>query len=311
MADTTIGGLATAATALAVADLIEVEQGAASKKATLGLVKELCSRKGADVASAGTLVLGDGDYFHITGTTTITDIDFTDTWNGRTAKLVFDSSLLLTYNATTLILPGKADIRTSPGDSCFVTVDAGDNVKVVSYERVDSPQLTNPMNSKVDGNQSPAASATTLLIGSVVDIPNSRVRVKTVFRYSVFLSKTGAGTVAIQFLFKIGTAGTTADATVATFNWGVGTAAIDAGRFDFDITVIGPITSACVTKGEASLVHGLAATGLVTTGIHSRVGATIANFDATVANLKASLSIVLGASYVVTVTHVIADTLNL
>jgi hypothetical protein len=39
--------------------------------------------KGADVASAATLSLGAGGYFHVTGTTTITDIDFAAPANGR------------------------------------------------------------------------------------------------------------------------------------------------------------------------------------------------------------------------------------
>lgn len=91
--------------------------------------------KGADVASAGTLSLGEGGYFHVTGTTTITDIDFATPKDGRWAILVFDGVLTLTHHATTLILPGAANIATAAGDACLVVQDNSDNVKVVWYHR--------------------------------------------------------------------------------------------------------------------------------------------------------------------------------
>lgn len=91
--------------------------------------------KGSDIASAGTISIGEGGYFHVTGTTTITDIDFATAKNGRIAVLVFDGALTLTHNSTTLVLPGGASITTAAGDSCIVAQDNSDNVKVVSYTR--------------------------------------------------------------------------------------------------------------------------------------------------------------------------------
>ena len=93
--------------------------------------------KGSDIASAGTISIGEGGYFHVTGTTTITDIDFATAKNGRWAMLVFDGALTLTHNATTLILPGAANITTAAGDSCLVYQDNSDNVKVTAYQRAD------------------------------------------------------------------------------------------------------------------------------------------------------------------------------
>lgn len=91
--------------------------------------------KGADVASAGAISLGEGGYFHITGTTTITDIDWATAKDGRPAMLVFDGILTLTHNATTLILPGGANIVTAAGDTAIFVQDASDNVKCVGYFR--------------------------------------------------------------------------------------------------------------------------------------------------------------------------------
>jgi len=97
--------------------------------------------KGSDVASAGTITLGEGSYFHITGTTTITNIDFATAKDGRTAILVFDGALTLTHNATTLKLPGGANITTAANDRCCVVQDATDNVYVAWYQKADGTAL--------------------------------------------------------------------------------------------------------------------------------------------------------------------------
>lgn len=91
--------------------------------------------KGSDIASAATISIGEGGHFHVTGTTTITDIDFGTAKNGRAAILEFDGALTLTHNATTLKLPSAANITTAAGDTCLVVQDAGDNVRVAMYQR--------------------------------------------------------------------------------------------------------------------------------------------------------------------------------
>ena len=71
--------------------------------------------KGADRTSAAALVLGtDGNYFDVTGTVTITSISTLPA--GTVIKLQFDGVLLLTHNATTLILSGGANYTTAAGD---------------------------------------------------------------------------------------------------------------------------------------------------------------------------------------------------
>uniref|UniRef100_A0A6H1ZF60 Uncharacterized protein n=1 Tax=viral metagenome TaxID=1070528 RepID=A0A6H1ZF60_9ZZZZ len=87
--------------------------------------------KGADVASAGTLVLGnDGNYFDITGTTGITaisqqDVGAVNVQAGTVVKLHFNGACPITHNATSLPLPGKANITTAAGDELeFICLDA-------------------------------------------------------------------------------------------------------------------------------------------------------------------------------------------
>lgn len=98
--------------------------------------------QGADVASAGTISLGEGGYFNITGTTTITDIDFATDKAGRKAWVKFAGALTLTHNATTLILPTGVNITTAAGDTaCFVS-EGSDAVRCVAYMRASGAALS-------------------------------------------------------------------------------------------------------------------------------------------------------------------------
>ena len=74
--------------------------------------------KGADIASAAALALGDdGYFFDVTGTETITSI--LTKGIGSKVMLQFDGALTLTHNATSLILPGAANITTAAGDTAI------------------------------------------------------------------------------------------------------------------------------------------------------------------------------------------------
>ena len=96
--------------------------------------------KGADVASAAELTLGDdGNAFDVTGTTSITSIATKAV--GTTVVLQFDAALTLTHHATDLILPTGANITTAAGDiAVFYEYAAGD-WRCVSYARADGTAL--------------------------------------------------------------------------------------------------------------------------------------------------------------------------
>lgn len=97
--------------------------------------------QGSDIASAGTISVGEGGFFNVTGTTTITDIDFATDKAGRKVWLKFAGILTLTHHATTLILPTGANIVTAAGDvACFVS-EGSDNVRCVSYTRASGAAL--------------------------------------------------------------------------------------------------------------------------------------------------------------------------
>jgi hypothetical protein len=119
--------------------------------------------QGADVASGGTISLGEGGYFFITGTTTITDIDFGTDKAGRKAWVKFAGALTLTHNASTLILPTGANITTAAGDTaCFIS-EGSDVVRCVAYNRATGAALVSGGSTPWDFSPPLAAAFPTLV----------------------------------------------------------------------------------------------------------------------------------------------------
>ena len=115
-----------------------------SKVVTPSAMKPLGYR-GANITSASTItVTDDGDFFHVTGTVTITDIDLTTDAPGREFTLIFDGALTLTHNATTLILPGGTNITTAAGDSGVFRSEGSDNIRCIAYTKADGTAVVGP-----------------------------------------------------------------------------------------------------------------------------------------------------------------------
>ena len=96
--------------------------------------------KGSDVASASALTLGtDGNYFDVTGTTTVTSIGTLGI--GTVVMLHFDGILILTYHATDLILPTGVNITTAAGDEAMFVEYASGDWRCISYTRADGTAL--------------------------------------------------------------------------------------------------------------------------------------------------------------------------
>lgn len=104
-------------------------------RAIQSIQKQVVS-KGANLASATTVTFGnDGQYFIITGTTTINA--FSNAWDGRQCIVSFSGALQLT-NSAGLVLPGGANITTAAND-CAVFVNESTGVwRCVSYQRAAS-----------------------------------------------------------------------------------------------------------------------------------------------------------------------------
>jgi hypothetical protein len=98
-----------------------------------------------DLASAATTDLGaqTTDNLRITGTTTITS--FGTAANGVTRHLRFAGALTLTHNATSLILPGAANITTAAGDIGTAKSLGGGNWVLTDWQRAATLPFLNSM----------------------------------------------------------------------------------------------------------------------------------------------------------------------
>jgi hypothetical protein len=127
----------------------------------------LTTAKGADVASATTLpLIADGNYFDVTGTTTITA--FASLGVGTWIGLHFDGILTLTHNATDLILPSGANITTAAGDEAIFVEYATGDWRCVSYTRASGEAL-------VSSSASIIGDSKNLIITNNSGTPNSQV----------------------------------------------------------------------------------------------------------------------------------------
>lgn len=101
------------------------------------------STKGTDIASAATTDIGaaTGRFVHITGTTTITSLGTKTA--GVVRFVVFDGALTLTHNATSLILPGAANINTAAGDGAIFISEGAGNWRCIDYIRASGLPVVN------------------------------------------------------------------------------------------------------------------------------------------------------------------------
>jgi hypothetical protein len=154
------------------------------------------------------------------------------------------------------------------------------------------------------------ASTTALLTGSTISVPTGKLRVGTVLRWSIAVSKTAAGTAGNVFAVQLGTAGSTADADVLTFTTPTATGVIDQAIIDIFVTVRGPLSGSGILQGCFTLSHNLAATGFATVPVVV-LHATSGSVDVTVANLIASIACTTAALTVLTFPQIMARAYNL
>lgn len=113
----------------------------ADLKRIQAVVRKYLRTKGADIASAATcdLATATGDYVDITGTTGITA--FGNVSAGMRFLLQFDDAVTITHHATSLILPGGADITTAAGDVLMMESLGSGNWKCLFYSGIYDAEL--------------------------------------------------------------------------------------------------------------------------------------------------------------------------
>jgi len=145
----------------------------------------------------------------------------------------------------------------------------------------------------------------THLKGSLVPIPPQGLQVGTVIRWTVTLTKTAVGTAASVFNIKMGTAGSTSDANIATFTTGLGTAVVDTGKVVIDLT-IRTLGASATAMAHLTFTHNLAATGWLVIPI-AEIDGTMAAFNSTTAGQYLSVTMTPGATIVPTVQQCYAE----
>ena len=178
--------------------------------------------KGADIASATALTLGkDGNFFDVTGTTTITSIGTQGI--GSNIILHFDGALTFTHHATDLILPGGANITTAAGDIAVMYEYASGDWRCVNYTKASgSPVVAGGIGQQtiwVPASAMEAAVTTAAATSNAVEIGTSLFAARTMdfatgaddFCYfGIQMPKSwNAGTLVCQFVWSA--TGTTAN----------------------------------------------------------------------------------------------------
>lgn len=136
---------------------------------TASVILDTCALNLANavtVASATTTDIGNtfSNSVTISGTTTITAFGATP---NAIRFLTFSGILILTHNATTLILPNNGNnITTAAGDTCIAVSDSsGSNWRVFDYQRVNGRALvsTSPLLQHVSSSSAAVATGTTTI----------------------------------------------------------------------------------------------------------------------------------------------------
>lgn len=128
-------------TSVSSADSIPITQAGLDKRVNPQILADANESKASNIASAGTTDIGaaSAPFLHVTGTTTITALGTVQA--GTRRIVVFDGILILTHNATSLILPTGANITTAAGDVAVFVSEGSGNWRCVNYTRADGTAL--------------------------------------------------------------------------------------------------------------------------------------------------------------------------
>jgi hypothetical protein len=190
------------------------------------------------------------------------------------------------------------------------------STQTLTNKTLTSPAIAGtPVLNTVKGNFSAASvaagyAADTYLAGSSIAIPTGGWIAGGRYVCVFDMVKTAAGTAQFTITLRLGNAGTTADASIISFAFAAGTAAVDTGLFEIfcHFRTVGATTTA-VMVGTAYCSHALAATGLISTGASGvgQITTVSSGFDSTTANGVLGLSVNGGASFSGTNTIVEAE----
>lgn len=189
-----------------------------------------------------------------------------------------------------------------------MTLAAGDVLEYV--EGVGFFKVPNPTNAPAPSvslaDQAIGASVTNYITNSDLHVSAGRpLKVGTVLRWHVGLSKTAAATASMTFDLRVGTLGTTGDTSRASLATGTQTGVADVAELEVGVT-IRSISASGIITAAMQFEHNLAATGFAPTNVVV-ANTTSAAFDTTATNLIFGLSLTTGALHAITITRVVAE----
>jgi hypothetical protein len=169
-------------------------------------------------------------------------------------------------------------------------------------------QLVWTGNGLLNPGEHPAATTTVTTVTSAssaiiarIPIPAQGLQIGMTVRCKWAMTKTAAGTAARLTGVKLGTAGTTADATVNSVSR-TPTAAVDGGTEEMTFSVIGPLGASCTSVMVSSLVKGAASAGFSNAALVTSVGqGTPVTFNSAGGQTWLSFFMTTGTSEVVTI----------
>jgi hypothetical protein len=158
--------------------------------------------QGTPIVSAATTSIGSatGDFIDITGTTTITSLGTGSAGDQRVVR--FTGALILTHNATSLILPGNANITTAVNDRATFRSLGGSNWICIHYNRSATIPFSGiTLTGNVTGSGS-GSFATTIANNSVTNarlatMPANSIKGNNTGSVGAALDLTGAQTTAL------------------------------------------------------------------------------------------------------------------
>lgn len=149
----------------------ELQEKKVDKDGEIGYIGTVKWKKGADIASAATLIPGsDGNYFDVTGTTTITKIQAAQSQPGTVIRLHFDASLTIQHDGDYIVIPWGANLSISAGDEAVFVEYATDKWRLVGYLTADGLPAYGPTSSadeaiaRFDGTTGKKIQGSTIII---------------------------------------------------------------------------------------------------------------------------------------------------
>jgi hypothetical protein len=190
----------------------------------------------------------------ITGTTTITGFG-SSCVVGTRKTLIFGSATPLTYNATSLILPGERDYTTAAGDVADAVYLGSGNWRVVNITKIDGSSVVNPalpLGTILHGDFATAPAKAVLAFGQAL----SRASYPD---YFAAVTRTQSGTL---------TAGNNTIASVADTS-GLGAGMPVEGTGVQAGTVISSVTSSTIVMSKTATANGAQSISVIIPGYGS------------------------------------------